>query len=333
VTIRTGIAGYGAGGSAFHGPVVRATEGLELAAVSTSQADRAPPDVRRYDTAEALVADPELELIVVAAPHPAHFPLAKAALESGKHVVVDKPFTIRSEEAVALAELGRECGRLVVPFHNRRWDGDFLTVKALIESGRLGEILLYEAHWDRFRAERRPGWLDLPGPGSGLVYDLGPHLIDQALVLFGLPEAIASDLEIQREGMEVNDYFEFTFVYGRMRAVLACSTLVAAPRPRFSIHGTRGSFVKFGLDPQEASLKAGADPLGAGFGVEEQEAFGIFTAVDGTQERIATQPGRYVDFYRAVAEAIRSGSESPVDPEDAAVGLAIIEEAVAGTHQ
>ncbi|MDB5719703.1 MAG: oxidoreductase [Alphaproteobacteria bacterium] len=330
MNIRVGIAGYGAGGAAFHGPVVRAVEGLDLVAVSTSNPDRAPPGTRRYEHAEALIADPEIDLVVVAAPHPAHFPLARAALEAGKHVVVDKPFTIRSEEAEALAALAGARGRLVVPFHNRRWDGDFITIRDLIESGELGEIMLYEAHWDRFRPDRRPGWRDLPGPGSGLIYDLGPHLIDQALVLFGPPDSVAADLEIQRAGMEINDYFELGLRYGRKRVVLACSTLLIEPRPRFSVHGTKGSFVKFGLDPQEAALKAGADPLEPGFGEEDPDWFGTLTRLDGTRARIATRPGRYADFYRAVADAIRTNGRAPVDPVDAAAGLRIIEAALAG---
>jgi scyllo-inositol 2-dehydrogenase (NADP+) len=329
MTIRVGIAGYGIGGATFHGPVVRAVDGLELVAVSTSRPERAPPGVRHHQDGDRLVADPEIDLVVVAAPHPAHFPLAAAALEAGKHVIVEKPFTVTSAEALALRDLAARRGRIAVPFHNRRWDGDFLTVKALIESGRLGEIMLYEAHWDRFRVDRRPGWKDEAGPSSGLLYDLGPHLIDQALVLFGRPESVLSDLEIQRRGFAVNDYFDLTFRYGRMRARLACSTLVVDPRPRFSVHGSEGSFVKFGLDPQEAALKAGADPLGPGFGAEPREEWGLLTRADGTRERIETQPGRYVDFYRAVAAAIETGGPAPVDPADAAEGLRIIEAAVA----
>ena len=329
MTIRVGIAGYGTGGAAFHGPVVRAVEGLELVAVSTSNPDRVPAGIRRHDSAEPLVADPEIDLVVVAAPHPAHFPLAAAALAAGKHVVVEKPFTVTSAEAWTLRDLAARSGRLVIPFHNRRWDGDFLTVKALIESGRLGDVLLYEAHWDRFRLDRRPGWKDQPGPSSGLLYDLGPHLIDQALLLFGRPDFVAADLAIQRSGYEVNDYFDLGFRYGRMRARLACSTLVLEPRPRFSIHGTKGSFVKYGLDPQEAALKQGADPLAADFGREAPEGWGSLTLADGSRERIETQAGCYPDFYRAVARAIESGGSPPVDPADAAEGLRIIEEAVA----
>jgi scyllo-inositol 2-dehydrogenase (NADP+) len=327
VTVRVAIAGYGAGGAAFHGPVIRAVEGMELVAVSTSNPDRAPAGVRRYDMAESMIGDPDVELVVVAAPHPAHFPLAAAALEAGKHVVVEKPFTVTSAEAWTLRDLAARRGRLVVPFHNRRWDGDFLTVRSLIDSGRLGEIKLYEAHWDRFRTDRRSGWKDQAGPSSGLLYDLGPHLIDQALLLFGRPDTVVADLEVQRPGFAVNDYFDLGLRYGRMRARLACSTLVVEPRPRFSVHGTLGSFVKFGLDPQEAALKAGADPRDEGFGTEPPESWGVLTLLDGRREPVETRPGCYVDFYRAVAAAIESGGAPPVEPADAAEGLRIIEEA------
>jgi scyllo-inositol 2-dehydrogenase (NADP+) len=328
MTIRVGVAGYGLGGATFHGPVVQAVHGLELAAVSTSRPDRAPPGVRRHDSAEQLVADPDIDLVVVTTPNPTHFPLAAAALEAGKHVVIDKPFAVSSAEAWTLRDLAAQRGRLVVPFHNRRWDGDFLTVKGLIESGRLGQVMLYEAHWDRFRTERRPGWKDSPDPGVGLIWDLGPHLIDQAMVLFGRPDSVLADVETQRHDSEVNDYFELTFRYGRMRAVLACSTLVAHARPRFSIHGTRGSFVKFGLDPQEAALKAGERPGDAGFGEEPEAQWGLLTSIDGGEERVPTQPGRYVDFYGGVLAAIETGSPVPVEAADAAEGLGIIEDAV-----
>ena len=330
MTIRVGIAGYGLGGATFHGPVVQAVPGLELAAVATSRPERAPAGVRRYDSAEALVADPELDLVVIVTPNATHFPLAGAALEAGKHVVVDKPFTVTSAEAWTLRDLAARCGRLAIPFHNRRWDGDFLPVKALIESGRLGEVLLYEAQWGRFRLERRPGWKDVSGPGSGLRYDLGSHLIDQALVLFGLPESVAADVEKQRADSAVSDYFDLTFRYGRMRARLTAATVVAAARPRFAIHGTKGSVGKYGLDPQEAALKGGASPDDPGFGEDPPQQYGILTPPDGGEERSPTQPGRYVDSYRAVAEASETGGPPPVDPVDAAEALRIIEEAVAG---
>jgi scyllo-inositol 2-dehydrogenase (NADP+) len=245
-------------------------------------------------------------------------------LAAGKHVVVDKPLALNVEEADALIALARQAGRLLSPFHNRRWDGDYLTARELIESGRLGEVMLYEAHWDRFRPDIKQGWRELPAEGAGLLSDLGPHLVDQALQLFGAPSSISAEVIAQRPEAAVDDYFELTLRYGRMRAVLSASTLVAAPRPRFSIHGTGGSFVKYGLDPQEAMLKAGSSPSRPGFGEDDPSFFGILTTADGRRERIATKAGRYADYYEAVADSLLHDGPPPVDPADALEGLRII---------
>ena len=209
---------------------------------------------------------------------------------------------------------------MLTVFHNRRWDGDFLTVRKILP--RLGEVKLFEAHWDRFRPEIRPGWKDAADGGAGTLNDLGPHMIDQALLLFGLPEAVSADLAAQREGAAVDDYFSLTLHYGAMRAVLGASTLVMDPRPRLALHGTGGSFVKHGLDPQEAALKAGADPHGAG--EDAPEHYGTLTTEAGS-ERVPTEPGRYLSFYEAVIAAIRDGAPPPVDPAEARDGLHIIE--------
>jgi scyllo-inositol 2-dehydrogenase (NADP+) len=321
--LRVGIAGFGLAGATFHAPLIRATDGLDLVAVSTSR----PVDdarIRIFADPEALVADPDLDLIVIAAPHAAHFPLAKAALRAGKHVVVDKPFALDTAEADALIALAAEREQVLSVFHNRRWDGDYLTVKRLLAEKRSGSLSLFEAHWDRFRPTIKQGWREVAADGAGLLNDLGPHLIDQALELFGLPEAVEADIAIQREGAAVDDYFALTLHYGRMRAVLSASTLIVAPRPRFAVHGDAASFVKYGLDPQEAMLKRGADPLDPNFGHEQAETFGILTSGDGNAETVVTERGRYVDFYAGVTAAILDGRPVPVDPGDARAGLAII---------
>jgi scyllo-inositol 2-dehydrogenase (NADP+) len=258
---------------------------------------------------------------VISTPNHTHFPLARAALEAGKHVVVDKPFTATVAEADALIALAAERKRLLTVFHNRRWDGDFLTVKRLLGSGRLGEPCLFEAHWDRFRPTLREGWKEDPATGAGLLLDLGPHLIDQALQLFGRPDALSADVGIQRAGSQIDDYFSVTLHYGRMRARLSASTLIAEPRPRFAVHGTGGSYVKFGIDPQEAELKAGADPWAAG----RDGRHGRLTLADGASESVPTERGRYLSFYEAVAGAILEGTPVPVDPADARKGLRLIE--------
>ena len=248
--IRVGLAGYGLGGRAFHAPLIRATRGLDLVAIATT---KPVPDARTVADPMALAADPDIDLLVISTPNETHFPLARAALEAGKHVVIDKPFAVTTDEADGLIALAKARGRMLTVFQNRRWDGDFRTVRALVDSGRLGDIMLCEMSWDRFRIDLRDSWKDAGGEGTGLFFDLGSHLIDQALLLFGPPEAIAADLAVQRPQAVADDYFSLTLHYGARRVVLGCSTLVAAPRPRFALHGTQGSFVKHGLDPQDAT--------------------------------------------------------------------------------
>jgi scyllo-inositol 2-dehydrogenase (NADP+) len=307
--IRTAVIGRGLGGSAFHAPLIRACEGLELARW-----------VGADGAAEAAVAA-DVELVVVSTPNAFHFPLARAALEAGKHVVVDKPFTVSIEEADGLIALAAARGRMLSVFHNRRWDGDFLTVRGVLP--RLGAVRLFEAHWDRFRPALRDGWKEDPASGAGLLLDLGPHLIDQALCLFGAPDAVRADVLAQREGSRIDDYFALTLHYGSMRALLSASMLVAEPRPRFAAHGSGGSFVKYGVDPQEAELKAGADPREPG----ADPADGVLTPADGARQTVGTERGRYLTFYEQVAAAIRGEAPPPVDPADARSGLRIIEAA------
>jgi scyllo-inositol 2-dehydrogenase (NADP+) len=316
LTVRAGLIGHGLGGRAFHEPLIRAAGRLSLEAIATT---RSTPDPA------ALIADSAIDLVVISTPNHSHYPLAKAALESGKHVVIDKPFTVTLGEADALIALAREKMRVLTIFHNRRWDGDFLTVRRVLASGRLGEIMRYEAHWDRFRPAIKPGWKEEAGTGTGVLGDLGPHLIDQVLLLFGEPDTVAGDLEMQRPETAVEDYFAITFRYGKMRVILTSSLLAAAPRPRFGLYGTEGSFVKYGLDPQEPQALAGMSPADSAFGVEDARWHGTFTGADGDTEQVATERGHYLAFYEAVAASILDGAPVPVEPADARAGLAIIE--------
>jgi scyllo-inositol 2-dehydrogenase (NADP+) len=307
--IRTGLIGRGLGGRAFHQPLLTALPEFDLAVIAGAA-----------DAAATAIA-PDLELIVISTPNVTHHTLARAALQAGKHVVIDKPFTVTVEEADDLIQLARAVGRMLTVFHNRRWDGDFLTVRKLLAAGSLGTPLLVEAHWDRFRPAIKAGWREQVGPGTGLLNDLGPHMIDQALCLFGQPIAITADILNQRAEAQVDDYFDLRLDYAHGRVRLAASTLVADPRPRFAVHGTGGSYVKHGLDPQEAALRDGADPLGEEFGRDERD--GILTLNDGPRPQ-PTERGCYADFYRAVAAAIREGAPPPVDPLDARAGLQLI---------
>jgi scyllo-inositol 2-dehydrogenase (NADP+) len=261
------------------------------------------------------------DLIVIATPNQTHFPIARTALGSGKHVVVDKPFTVTLDEADKLIGLAAEHERVLSVFHNRRWDGDFQTVERILP--KFGDILLFEANWDRFRPAIKEGWRERSGPGTGLLSDLGPHLIDQALRLFGMPSRIAADIIAQRPRAKVDDYFEITLHYRQMRVCLRSSTLVASPRPRFAAHGTAGSFVKLGLDPQEAQLKDGMDPRNVKFGVDERNGALIFG--DGRTRDVPTERGRYLCFYEGVAAAILDGAPVPVPAEEARDGLLIID--------
>jgi len=311
--IRVGLVGYGLAGSAFHAPLIRACGRLELSAVLTSR------DVpRRVGLLDDLME--RSDLVVIASPNQTHFPIARQALETGRHVVVDKPFTVDVAEADELIRIARERQVVLTVFHNRRWDADFLTVRDVLP--KLGEILLFEANWDRFRPAVKQGWREKPEPGSGVLNDLGPHLIDQALQLFGTPDAIDADIIAQREGALVDDYFDLGLHYGARRVCLRSSTLVAAPRPRFAVHGTSGSFIKHGLDPQESQLKSGMNPRDHDFGVDSNHGSLIFP--DGHAESVPTKRGNYLAFYEAVADAIGDGAPPPVSPEGARDGLALI---------
>jgi scyllo-inositol 2-dehydrogenase (NADP+) len=298
--IRTGVIGYGLGGMAFHAPLIDAVPELELAAIATSRADQVHeryPGMQVTDAA-AMIADPSIALIAISTPNDSHFPLAKAALEAGKHVVIDKPFANSVADGEALMALAAARGLVLAAFHNRRWDGDYLTVQKLIESGRLGDVMLA---------------------------DLGPHLIDQALMLFGVPEAMDADIAVQRKGARTDDYFELTFHYGERRAILSASRLVAASRPRFALHGTEGGFVKYGLDPQEPAMRAGRSANDSDYGVEDPSQHGVLTLADGTRETIVSERGDYRRFYSGVGQAIAEGSAPPVTAADAVLGLRIME--------
>ena len=325
--IRTGVIGYGLGGMAFHAPLVDAVPELELAAIATSRAAQVH---ERYPgmavtTPEAMIADPSIALIVISTPNDSHFPLAEAALNAGKHVVIDKPFTNTVADGERLIALAKEKGLVLSAFHNRRWDGDFLTVQKLLESGRLGDVRLAELRWDRFRPEVTTLWRDLPEAGSGMLADLGPHLLDQALVLFGMPEALHADIAVQRDGARTDDYFVVTLHYGQKRVVCSASRLIVAPSPRFALHGTAANFVKYGLDPQEPMMKVGGSANDPAYGVEDAANYGVLSLPDGTREAIPTERGDYRRYYSGVGQAILDGTAPPVTAEDAVAGLRLME--------
>jgi scyllo-inositol 2-dehydrogenase (NADP+) len=322
--VRVGLIGFGLAGASFHAPLIAAVAGMELAAIATSRpTDRYPAATCHADPA-ALIADDSLDLIVVATPNDSHAPLAQAAIAAGRHVVVDKPLAIDDADAVALVQLANAAGRKLSVFHNRRWDSDFLTIERLLREDALGEVMLTEFRWDRFRPAIKAGWREEGGPGSGLLADLGPHMIDQAIRLFGMPDAVAGDIAVQRDGAGVDDYFQIVLPYGERRVTIGSASLVAAPRPRFALHGTKGSFVKYGIDPQEAVLRAGGSPGDPDYGVEPEAAWGLLTDGEGATRRIASERGDWTAFYAGMRDAILYDAPVPVDPVDAVRGLRII---------
>ncbi|HBK46139.1 MAG TPA: oxidoreductase, partial [Xanthomonadaceae bacterium] len=275
------LLGYGYVGRVFHAPLIGATPGLALHAVVSSQPEAVRADlpaVRVSADRAAVLADPQVDAVVIATPNQTHAPIAREALAAGKHVLVDKPFTVTSAEARRLVAAAATAGRVISVFQNRRWDADFLTVRRLLDEGRLGEIAEFHSHFDRHRPQVRDRWRESDVPGGGLWFDLGPHLLDQALQLFGPPDAVQADIARQRAGARSDDYFDVTLHYPALRAVLHAGSLVADNRLRFAVHGTRGSFVKHGLDTQEDMLRAGRRPGGANWGVDPSP--GALTQLD-----------------------------------------------------
>lgn len=323
--IRVGLIGFGLAGRAFHAPLIATVAGLRLSAIATSRADevaRLYPGARVCD-ADRLIADASVDLVVVATPNASHVPLAQAALAAGKHVVIDKPFAPDPVAGRALAEAARRGGRMLAVFHNRRWDADFLTVAQLLADGVLGDVANATFAWDRFRPAIRPGWREETVEG-GLLSDLGPHLADQALLLFGRPDAVTGDLAAQRRGARVDDWFRVTLRYGARRVTLCASSLTAAARPRFAIHGDKGSFVKHGIDPQEAVLRAGGSPTDAGYGVEPPSAWGQIVT-DAGSRAWPSERGDWRRFYAGIVDAIRNGTPPPVTADAAIAGLTLLD--------
>ncbi len=334
-SVNVGLVGYGMAGRVFHAPVISAVPQLRLAAIVERHGDASRqryPGVAVVKDASEIFGNKDIELAVIATPNATHFDLARAALLAGKHVVVDKPFTVASSDAQELVDLAKKAGRILTVFQNRRWDGDFLTVSEIVRAGRLGHLVEFESNFDRFRVRRKPGaWKEQPGPGSGLLYDIGPHLVDQALALFGSPTSLAADIRIERDKAETDDQFEIVLHYPGLKVTLEAGMLACEPRPRFRLNGTNGSFVKCGLDPQEEALREGASPAGADWGREGAGRWGTLTTGEGMRlrrETVETAPGRYSAFYENVYDAIVNGAGLCVKPEQGRAVIRIIERAL-----
>jgi predicted dehydrogenase len=329
--IRVGVIGFGFATRTFHAPLLAATEGYRLAAVASSRAAEmraALPGVEVAADSAALLRQPTLDLIVVATPNETHAPLAEAALRAGKHVVVDKPFTVTAAEARRLGDVGRECGRVLSVFHNRRWDSDFLTVRQAIGRGLLGRVVACESRFDRFRPEVRERWREGTAPGAGLLYDLGPHLIDQALVLFGIPDTVQATLARQRPGARSDDWFQVVLRYGEGLVVtLQAGSLVAGGSARFTVHGDRATLVKRGADVQEEQLRSGLRPGAAGWGVDPDDAV-LTDGATGETRAVPAAPGDQRGYYEALRESLRGRGPVPVPAAEGAGVIAMIEAAL-----
>jgi len=337
--IKTGIIGFGIGGNTFHAPIIATTEGLEISRIRARKesevrlARERYPDALLTDNADDIINDSEIELVVIATPNSSHHALAKQALLAGKHVVVDKPFTITSADAADLIRIAKEQGRILSVHHNRRYDSDFRTIQKLLKAGLLGRLVEFESHYDRFRNTLKPNaWREKDEPGAGILYDLGSHLIDQPLVLFGLPEAITADIRVQREGTKATDNFELVLHYPGLKVTLKAGMLVSQTLPRYILLGDKGSFVKYGLDVQEAALKAGLTPLTKNdWGIEPENVWGnLFTELNGTtfSGKVQSETGDYRDYYRNIYNAITNNAALDVTAEHAYNIIRVIELAV-----
>jgi predicted dehydrogenase len=328
--LNVALIGYGFAGKTFHAPLLTAIPGLSLAVVASSQPEKVHadlPGVRVVAGPEDAIRDPEIDLVVIASPNQTHEPLALAALEAGKHVVVDKPFTITLDEARRVVSAAQRHGRLVSVFQNRRWDSEFLAAQAVLASGRLGDVVSCDVHFDRFRPQVRDRWREQPQPGGGIWYDLGPHLADQALCLFGLPRSVTARLAMQRHGAQATDWAHVMLDYGRLQVSLHASVLVASGSPRFRIHGTAGSWIKAATDPQEAQLLAGMRPGAEGWGRDPQPD-SLHGEIPG-QTAFAPGPGGdYRRYYEGVRDAILGAAAHPVTGAQAIAVMAVLETAI-----
>lgn len=333
MTIHVGLVGYGMASAVFHAPLITSTSGLALHTIVSSRPEQVHKDfpaLTVVPTLEHLLAQPEITLVVIATPNERHYDLAKQALVAGKHVIVEKPFVLFPSQAEELMELAHQQQVVLSVFHNCRWNNDFLTIRHLLQQGLLGDLVTYEAHYDRYRPLVRDRWRERAEPGAGILYDLGSHLIDQALCLFGVPQAVWADIQAQRANAQADDYFHLVLSYSTLRVILHAGSLVRASGPRFQLHGSAGSFFKAGFDSQAEALLLGKRPGAPGWGEDPAEQYGTITmevgklTIEGT---VKTLPGCYEVFYQGIVEAIVSGQPAPVTAQEATDTIKVIEAA------
>ena len=332
--ITTALLSYGMSGEVFHAPLLSAHPGFRMKTILQRKSDSSKqhyPNVNLVRNLDDILGDPQIDLVIVNTPNETHFDYAEKALEAGKHVVVEKPFTNTVLEAQQLVGLAKKKNKMLSVFQSRRWDGAFMTLKKIIASGALGKIVEYEAHYDRFRNYVAINtWKEEPGPGSGILYNLGSHMLDQVLVLFGKPQWVTAIIGIQRPGGKVDDYYDLRLEYEGLNVIVKSSYLVREPGPFYVVHGVNGSFVKYGSDPQEEALKLHQVPGTPGWGTEPERFWGkLNTDIEGLhyEGKIETIPGNYIGFYQSIYETIREGKELAVKPEQAMQVIQVIEAA------
>jgi len=338
--IRVGIIGFGLSGRVFHAPFLDIHPGFSIVKVverHSSKSQEIYPYVEVVKEFKNVILDPEIDLVFICTPNYLHYSQAVECLNAGKHVVIEKPFTTTTAEADELIKLSEINQRKLFVYQNRRWDGDFMTIKQILAGKYLGEIKEYEAHFDRFRPEfNASGWKDENLAGAGILYDLGSHLIDQAIQLFGKPQSLFADIRKQRTGSPVDDYFDLQLYYESFKVVLKAGMMVKIPGPRYIINGSKGSFVKYGIDPQEAALKKGMKPDVQGWGKESSEYYGhLVREKHGTpvDENVETLAGNYSGFYENVYRVLVNGCEMAVKPDEAKDVVRIIELAYESTQK
>jgi len=325
-----GVIGFGFVSKTFHVPLLKGTDGYKITAVSSSHpADvkAVLPDVDVVQDPKALATHANVDLVVIASPNETHAPLAELAMRARHNVVVDKPFTITVEEARHLGAVAAEQNVLLSVFQNRRWDSDFLTIQDAIRRDLVGRLVLFESRIDRYRPDVRDRWREIPGPGAGLLYDLGPHLIDQTLLLFGIPDSVQATLAKQRRGARTDDFFQLVLRYGEMVATLGAGSLVSGGSPRFAVHGEKSSVVKQKPDIQEDQLRAGVLPGSRDWGLDPDDAL-LYEGATGDTRALKAARGDQRGYYVALREALHGRAPNPVPPEQGATVMAIIEAAL-----
>ncbi|SDK19122.1 oxidoreductase [Sediminibacillus albus] len=337
--VNVGLVGYGFSGAVFHAPLLKVSGQFEITKVLTSRFSEVGKDigaVEVVDKLDEILDDKTIELVIITTPNTLHYDMAKRSLSAGKHVVLEKPMVLTSKEAQELIDLAKQNNLMLSVYQNRRWDSDFLTVKELIDNENLGTINTYIAHYDRFNPEPNYQWREQKQKGSGMLYDLGSHLIDQALHLFGEPQEVFCDLWNQREASLVDDYFHIILGYQRMRVILHCGSIVKQQGPKYLIHGSKGSFIKYGIDGQEAALIAGELPDNKNWGEDKPEWYGTLYVNEAGQEMekpIKTIPGNYPAYYQGIYNCLRHGASNPVPAEDGLRTIKLLETAVKSSKE